>query len=52
MADDAPYERPARLMQNVSNDDLETAIGPLLGAMAAVGFVLIAAAVLVVAFAF
>ena len=52
MADETPYERPARLMQHVSNDDLETSIGPLLGAMAAVGVTLIAAAVLVIAFAF
>ena len=49
---DAPYERPERLMQHVSNDDLETSIGPLLGALAAVALALIGAGVLVVAFAF
>ena len=50
--DETPYERPARLMQHVSNDDLETSIGPLVAAMAACAMVLIAAGVLVVAFAF
>ena len=49
---ETPYERPQRLMQHVSSDDLETSIGPLAGAMAAVALVLIAAGVLVVAFAF
>ncbi len=49
---DAPYERPARLMQNVSTDDLETTIGPLVGAMTAIALVLIAAGVVVVAMAF
>jgi hypothetical protein len=39
-------------MQHVSNDDLETAIGPLVGAMAACALVLIAAGVVVVALAF
>ncbi len=47
-----PYERPERLMQHVSTDDLETSIGPLLGAMAAVALVLIAAGVVVIAMAF
>ena len=49
---DEPYERPPRLMQHVSSDDLETSIGPLLGAMAAVALTLIAAGVLVVVTAF
>lgn len=47
-----PYERPARLMQHVANDDLVTSIGPLAGAMAAIAMVLIAAGVVVVALAF
>ena len=46
------YERPARLMQHVSTDDLETTIGPLVGAMLAVGLVLLAAGAVVVALAF
>ena len=46
------YERPARLMQHVSTDDLETTIGPLVGAMLAVGLVLVAAGAVVVALAF
>ena len=49
---DTPYERPERLMQHVSNDDLETSIGPLVGAMLAAGLVLLAAGALVVALAF
>ena len=49
---DAPSERPSRLMQNVSTDDLETTIGPLVGAMTAIALVLIAAGVVVVALAF
>jgi hypothetical protein len=49
---DAPYERPARLMQHTSNDDLETAIGPLIGAMLAIGLTLLGAGALVVALAF
>jgi hypothetical protein len=49
---ETPYERPAHLMQNVSTDDLETTIGPLVGAMVAVALTLIAAGVAVVAFAF
>ena len=50
--DEARYERPARLMQHTSTDDLETSIGPLVGAMFAIALVLIAAGVVVVAFAF
>ncbi len=49
---ETPYERPERLMQHVSNDDVGTSIGPLAAAMAAVAMTLIAAGVLVVAFAF
>ena len=49
---EAPYERPTRLMQHVSNDDLETAIGPLVGAMLAIGLVLLGAGAVVIALAF
>ncbi len=46
------YERPARLMQHTSTDDLATSIGPLLGALAAVALTLIATGVVVVVFVF
>ena len=49
---ETPYERPERLMQHVSSDDLGISIGPLAAALATTAIVLLAAGVLVVAFAF
>ena len=49
---DTPYERPDRLMQHVSTDDPDVAIGPLLGAMAACALTLVGAGAVVVALAF
>lgn len=45
-------DRPARLSQHMQTDDTDVTVRPLLGALAAVALVLIAAAVIVVAFAF
>ena len=45
-------DRPARLMQHTQTDDTEASVGPLMGALGAIALVLIASAVIVIAFAF
>ena len=45
-------DRPARLSQHMQTDDTDVTVRPLLGALAGVALVLIAAALIVVAFAF
>ena len=48
----AGTDRPARLMQHVQTDDTDVTVRPLMAALVAVALVLIAAGVIVVAFAF
>ena len=45
-------DRSARLMQHTQTDDTDVSLRPLLAALGAVALVLIAAALIVVAFAF
>ena len=45
-------DRPDRLTQHMQTEDTRVTVRPLMGALAAVALVLVAAAVIVVAFAF